>query len=1068
MNNIYRFPLRVYLILGCLALFGLISGMKLPISLFPNSNKPKISVNLNYGSITGDEFLKTYGKEFEEKLQAASFQSHQVEKVTSTYWSKDVRFEVEYRWGAPPVEAMREIEKVSSAYAAQLPEDIRDSLNIWTQNDNAGFLAVSYYSETRSLDELYKFLEPQVAPLVSNIEDAAFVELWNPTRKEVLIELNPEKIASLQILPKDVGNAVRAALTSNSAGSVMVGLNNLEVSLDRQTMNLADLQQVLVTAPSGRAVHLGEIARIDFGTRSSSNQVFKTSGMASLILYAEPKPGGNVKKMSEDILAAVGTLTPRLPADVKSKVLVDPSEFIRSAVENVLHEVILAALLAVCILFLFIGNLKNVITAAIEIPLSIVLAFILMRLTGINLNLISLGGLALSAGMNVDASVVVMENIFRHFDNHPGKLSAQDRFNILVQAVREVQFPIMASTVASLVVFLPLAFTSALTNAVLGDLAMAVVFSHGFSALVALVLVPTVRLQLMKNSSQTHSKSPLEKWFRKFEDLYVSALRIFLGRARLRYIVYGSAIVSLAALIAFVLPNLPRELIGTPDTDWISMRVSTQGNTIVKQMESQAEEVEANLLQKYGSSIQYTFTQIRNPNSASIMARLKDKRDMMKLWKDMENHFADTPYAKFKVNPWNPSELPIPDPPHMRVVVRGEDAKKRALAAKEVSDILQEKKIFSRVWTDPNVDRKEKILFQLNHEQWTALQRQGVRVTPADVADLARVATIGRKIGDMYVDGQNTRITMAYPQDRVASAEDLASLPIGIGGKLIPLKALASVTLQEVLPSTYRESGKDLAVIYGRENKDSEGKAKEDLKKATEEIEIWSKNRTDPDGAIVSFEDSQKDMNDALRQLGIAVALSVFLIFITMVLQFGDVMNSLLVLVSIPLGFIGALLSLFIFQSTLSLNSVLGVILLNGIAVANSIILVDFLKRLVDAGVKPERAALEAAKKRMRPILMTSLTTGLGMLPIALGLGDGGRILQPLGIAVIGGLGFSTFMTLFIVPALQASYLQWQHRRDEESEWLDDSHGLAIESILESGEKKKPAREELEEGLASS
>jgi hydrophobic/amphiphilic exporter-1 (mainly G- bacteria), HAE1 family len=209
-------------------------------------------------------------------------------------------------------------------------------------------------------------------------------------------------------------------------------------------------------------------------------------------------------------------------------------------------------------------------------------------------------------------------------------------------------------------------------------------------------------------------------------------------------------------------------------------------------------------------------------------------------------------------------------------------------------------------------------------------------------------------------------------------------------------------------------------------------------------------------------------MNDALRQLGIAVALSVFLIFITMVLQFGDVMNSLLVLVSIPLGFIGALLSLFIFQSTLSLNSVLGVILLNGIAVANSIILVDFLKRLVDAGVKPERAALEAAKKRMRPILMTSLTTGLGMLPIALGLGDGGRILQPLGIAVIGGLGFSTFMTLFIVPALQASYLQWQHRRDEESEWLDDSQGLEIESILESGEKKKPAREELEEGLASS
>ena len=850
---------------------------------------------------------------------------------------------------------------------------------------------------------------------------------------------------------------MRTALTSNSAGSVMVGLNNLEVSLNLQTVCLYDLQQVLVTSESGKSVHLGEIARVDFGTRSSSSQVFKTSGRSSLILYAQPKPGGNVKKMSEDILAAVGMLNKTLPPDVKSKVLVDPSEFIRSAVENVLHEVILAALLAVCILFLFIGNLKNVITAAIEIPMSIVLAFILMRISGINLNLISLGGLALSAGMNVDASVVVMENIFRHFDNHPGKLGAAEKFKILVQAVSEVQFPIMASTVASLVVFLPLAFTSDLTNAILGDLAMAVVFSHGFSALVALVLVPTVRLQLMSRGGHSHGGSPLEKWFKRIEDFYVSALRVFLSRPKLRFTVYGGAVASLILLVTLVLPNLPRELIGKPDTDWISMGVSTQGNTLVKQMESQAEEIEADLLKKYGDSIQYTFSIIRQPNSGSVMARLKDKRDMMKIWKDMEKHFADTPYTKFRVNPWNPSELPIPDPPQMRIVVRGEDSKKRANAAKEISDLLQEKKIFSRVWTNPDVDRRERILFKLNHEQWTVLQRQGVNVTPADVADLARVATVGRKIGEIYVDGQSTRITMAYPQDRVSSAEDLAALPIGIGGKLIPLKALAEVQVQETQPANYRENGKDLAVIYGREDKEKEQESAADLKKATELVANWNEGRQD-NGAIVGFEDSQKDMNEALRQLGMAVALSVFLIFITMVLQFGDVMNSLLVIVAVPFGFIGALISLYVFHSTLSLNSVLGVILLNGIAVANSIILVDFLKRLVDMGVKPERAVLESAKKRVRPILMTSLTTGLGMLPIALGFGDGGRILQPLGIAVIGGLGVSTLMTLFVVPALQTSYLQWKYRRSEEEKWLDDSDGLDIESILDSG-KKRPSSE---------
>ncbi len=1052
MSHIYRFPLRVYLLLGCLALLGILSGLRLPISLFPNSTKPKIILAFNYGSITADEFMQNYGNNFEEKLRGATFEGHEVEEVRATYNAKEVRYEVEYRWQTPPLDALREVERVSTSFSAQLPEEIRDSMSMWTNNDNSGFFALSYFSTHRSLDELYKFLEPQISPLVSKVEDASFVELWNPTKKEILIELNPEKIASLQILPKDVAAAVKSALSSNSGGSVVVGLNNLEVSMDRQTISVDDLQQVLVSAPSGRSVHLNEIARIDHGARSTDTRVVKTSGMVSLILYAEPKPGGNVKKMSEDILAAVQALAPKLPPDIQTRTLVDPSEFIRSAVNNVFHEVVLAACLAVLVLFLFVGNLKNVVTAAIEIPMSIVLAFILMRFTGINLNLISLGGLALSAGMNVDASVVVMENIFRHFDELPEderrRLSYADKVRILTAAVREVQFPIMASTIASLVVFLPLAFTSELTNAVLGDLAMAVVFSHGFSAIVALILVPTVRLQLMKTNAVSHGHSPIESWLKRLESFYANALKSFLERPKLKLSVYVGAVVILVALFILVLPRLPREIIGTPDTDWITLNLRTQGNTIVKQMESQAEEVEAQLLQKYGDAIQYTFTQIRSPNNTQIMARLRDKREMTRVWKDMENVFVDTPFLKYRVSPWNPSELPIPDPPHMRLVVRGSDVEERALVAKEASDLLEENRIFSRVWNEPNVDRREKIQFSLNREQWVVLQKQGVRVSPTDVADLARVATVGRKIGELSIDSQLTRITMAYPENRVASLEDIASLPIGIGGKILPLKALAKVSLNSVTPISYRESGKSLNIVYARENKDKESKAAEDLKKATALIENWNKTRPTAAQTVATFEDSQKDMNGALYQLGIAVALSVFLIFITMVLQFGDVVNSLLVLVAIPFGFIGVLISLYIFNSTLSLNSVLGVILLNGIAVANSIILVDFLKRLVDKGLSPKMAALQAAQKRVRPILMTSLTTGLGMLPIAIGMGDGGRILQPLGIAVIGGLGVSVFMTLFVVPSLQVSYLNWLQGTQLDDKWCDESDGIAIDGPL--------------------
>ena len=250
--------------------------------------------------------------------------------------------------------------------------------------------------------------------------------------------------------------------------------------------------------------------------------------------------------MAEDMLNIVHEAMKSLPKDIEVKVLVDPSEFIRNSIANVLHEVMIGALLAVVILFVFIGSFKNVITAAIEIPLSMILAFILMRMSGMNLNLISLGGLALSAGMNVDASVVVMENIFRHFDlakkraseiGDAFKPSYAEKLEIITRAVREVSFPVIASTVASLVVFLPLAFTSDLSYAVFGDLAKTVVFSHGFSAFVALILVPTVRLQLMSRpgADQEEHHSPVEKQLGWLEKSYGNALRKFIQNRKFQF-----------------------------------------------------------------------------------------------------------------------------------------------------------------------------------------------------------------------------------------------------------------------------------------------------------------------------------------------------------------------------------------------------------------------------------------------------------------------------------------------------------------------------------------------------
>jgi HAE1 family hydrophobic/amphiphilic exporter-1 len=1034
MKSLYSAPLRVYLMLFGLALAGLYAGFGLPVSLFPNSSKPMIHVMMGYGNYTPEEFLNSFGSSLEEQLRAINTERLHVNQVTASYDSSSADISVEFEWGCPPLEALREVDSVVNAYSARFPSEIRNSTRTWSNSENSGFMAVSFYSSKRSLNDIYSALDPILSPLLAKVPDAGDSGLYNPARKDVQIEINPERMASLQLLPRDLSRAIEDGLYGANGGSFASAAQRYSISMPRALQSVADLAKLPVRSSSGSVIHLGDIAKIEYAAKPGGTRSFKTNGAPSIILFAEPKAGGNVKRMSEDILSLIEKARPNIPADISFKVLVDPSEFIRSAIQNVMREVLMGGMLAVCILFLFVGSFRNTVTAAIEIPLSMVLAFIPMKLSGMNLNLISLGGLALSAGMNVDASVVVMENIFRHFEEVKGPLTASKRLDILVRSVKEVRFSVIASTIASLVVFIPLAFTSQLSNAILGDLAKTVVFSHGFSAFVALILVPTVRLQLMSGKkTELHVKSPIEPWIVRLENLYEKYLDLFIRSARYQRITYISLATTLVVLLALVLPRLPKEIVGMPDTDWINIGLNAKGNTMFRQMDAQAEEFEAKLLADFGKHIQYTFTQVNQANRASVMARLKDKGEMRQVWKEMEAKYVNTPFMRYNVNSWNPAELPIPDPPALKLSVQGGSIEDRASAAEELANLFEENHVVPRVWTNPDVSHSDTIVLKPNLDRWAALDSSRLGVTPSDLADMVRVATTGKSASiDLPIEGRTASVNLRFPEEYVKTPEDIGALPVGAGGKLMPLRGLVQVSVEGAKPSLYRENGREMFQVIGRNNSSSEGKSadKNYIKNAEKLANEWKGRDAQKQGdrPSIIFEEADKDLNDALKQLSVAVGLSILLIFITLVVQFGSFMNALLVMVAIPLGLIGVIASLFVFRSTLSLNSALGVILLNGISVANSIILVDFQKKLFDQGMSPHQAALDAGKKRLRPILITSLTTILAMLPVALGLGEGGRILQPLGIAVAGGLWVSMGFTLFVVPALQVTYLNRQKR----------------------------------------
>jgi multidrug efflux pump subunit AcrB len=368
-------------------------------------------------------------------------------------------------------------------------------------------------------------------------------------------------------------------------------------------------------------------------------------------------------------------------------------------------------------------------------------------------------------------------------------------------------------------------------------------------------------------------------------------------------------------LAVFVLPRLPKEIVGLPDTDMMVLDIGTSGNTLSKQMQDQCDATEREFLNKFGDKIVYTFSMVNGPNEATVFGKLKDKSEMRDIWKKMEAHFANTPNTHYTIVPWNPSELPIPDPPDMRLAIRGGTPQERMHVAQQMTDLLQDNKLFSRVNAIPLAEVQHGISLSPHIEQWEALRDGGARFSATDLADVARVATTGRWIGYFPIKDRSTDIILRYPTFTINSIEDVGAFPIGIGAKLVPLRALADVSLRVEPPDIYRKDMREMFAVEGKENQEKKTDAGKDLERAKQVVAEWQQKRasaalgSDKElaGPSLSFEDAAQDLNEAIHQLGFAVGLSILLILLTLIVQFGSIAEPLLVLISVPLGFIGVL-----------------------------------------------------------------------------------------------------------------------------------------------------------------
>ncbi len=1028
MSGLMRKPLLVYLLIGALTLLGLASYQKLSVSLFPVTSKVSISARIPYQSYSSKQFVETIGTELEAGLRSIGSEQFPVEKVESTYGKDGVEYVVSFGWGGDQDAERTAIENKVYAIIDRFDPTIRENTNIAAVVNSQGFFAVNFFSETRKIDDLFKLLNPLVKPLSAIVKDASQVTLFNPTQKEVTVELNPEKLAFHQVAITQIFGIIKDALLGYSGGGVAVGDNSYGINLTAKVATVSELNALKIAQNEQSSVFLKDIAKVSEEISREGTMKFKTSNLDSIILFATPRDGGNIKRMSEEIAAYLKNMAKDLPADVHYKIVVNPAEFIDNSISSVIREVFAASFLAVLVLFLFIGGLRNVFTAAIEIPISLIISFALMRLFGMNLNLISLGGLALSAGMNVDASVVVLENIFRKIKGREN-LSYDEKFRIVVGAVNEVKVPILTSTLTSLIVFMPLVFTQGITNALLGDLAKAVIFSHGISAIVALILVPTIRLHLIATGEALVIRSPIEKTLGQIEELYRRTLEEFLLSRRVQKIFLFSTVGVALVLGLYAVNGLKREIIGKPESEWMVVSLESPVHQ-QKYIETELATVEQDLRELFGSEVLDTYTQMTSGGSSFVMLKMENRHKINKYIRAAEERLKDTALITHHIDSWSPSELHLPLVSDYKVEIVGGSMVTRSQMARDIQTRLYEDQVFDSVSITPNSLQEKSVegLFEPSQNLQEIIPR-------SEISQYLRTATSGTYVQKLHGGGIDTPIYLRFPANRVNSVESLASLPIGFENRLIPLGSILKFKVSEFGYALFRENGLEKSVLFGEMREKNHSRAGEGVNRARKIVDEMRERSLSKDGAkndakvVIIEADPRAELNDAIGQLGRAFVISVGLILLILFFQFGDIFTASIALVAIPLGLIGAMLSLTVFNSTLSLNSCLGAILLNGIAVANSIILIDFIRRQVATTASTLRGVVDASVVRLRPILITSLTTILGMLPIALGLGEGGNTLQPLGISVCGGLLISTLLTIYSVPCL--TYLQYQRGKSK-------------------------------------
>ena len=1001
-----NYPVTVLMAILGILLLGVISYQKLGIDLFPDLTSPRVFVEIKSGERPPEEMEKL----FVEKIEAVAIRQSGVMEVSSVSRTGTAQITVEYAWSKDMDEAFLDLQKALTSYSQNSQID---ELTITQHDPNTQpvvIVGLSHESIT-DMNELRKVAVNYVRNELVRLEGIAEVELSGIEESEVRIDTDPYKLESFGITVDQLSTKIQAFNRSISGGTitetglqyVVKGVSLLQQKEDFENLIIGYKSTVTGnTTAEKSATYLRDVASVSFANKEPVN-IVRINGVRCLALSIYKETRYNTVKAVADIQKALESITKALPG-YKFTIVTNQGTFIRTAIDEVQNTLLVGVLLAIVVLFIFLRKIGTTLIVSVAIPISIIATFNLMYFNDLTMNIMTLGGLALGAGMLVDNAIVVMENIFR---NHESGMSAKEA---AIVGTAEVGGAITSSTLTTIVVFLPIVYMHGASGELFKDQAWTVAFSLISSLAVAIFLVPMLYHRLFMNKGMVAPKGA------RFEG-YGNFITNLLPK---RWIVITVSLV-LMGLSFLLIPFIGSEFMPKTDSKEFTISVKMAEGTSLVRTSTAISSMESMIKELLGDDIQSVYSKIgpstgtstsataiyEGENTAQVKVILKPdgKYVASKVVETIARWYAENPQFEVTFTQDETalqSILGTADAP-LVVEVRGADLNEIKRITKEVETSIKDIPGLYNFQTNVEGGYPE---INVVVDRFRA---GSYNLSVTEIVNQVTAKLKGQNAGQMDKDGELKDITIHVPKIGVTALGDMI---IKNGTSVIRLYEVAKLE-QSVAPTEiYRRNQSRIGKVMAELDKDKA------LDRVVAEVQAKIAPIVLPVDYSIRIAGEEQKRQESMSNLKWALLLSIVLVYMVMASQFESLIHPLIVLFTIPFAIVGTIILFFIMGQTFNIMALIGIIMLGGIAVNDSIILIDRINQLRTLGMGKREAISVGSQQRLRPILMTSIITIIALLPLTFGFGESASLRSPMAYAVIGGMITSTLLTLLVIPCV--------------------------------------------------